>query len=60
MSIYDKVIGVNPGGLGGSRPPDFGRGSQGIAEGSWGRGRVVKYYLIMYSTTGSMFESGDF
>jgi len=41
-------IGINPGGLGGSRPPDFGQGY---------RGRVVKYIL---SYTGSMFESGDF
>ena len=37
-------------GVGGRDPPDFeeevGRGSQGVSQGggSWGRGRVVKYY----------------
>ena len=46
-------IGVNPGGLGVRELPDFGQGvvgeSRGVAGGSWGRERVVKYYyLIMY------------
>ena len=45
--------GVNPGGLGGSQPPDFGQGGRGD------RGRVVKYYYIL-SCTESIFESGDF
>ena len=46
-------IGVNPGGLGVSRPPDFGLGVVG------GHGRVVKHYCIL-SCTGSMFESDVF
>src|SRR6218665_273505 len=37
--------GVNPGGVGGSRPPDFGQG--GCGGGSW-TGREILLYLIMY------------
>ena len=53
--------GVNPGGVWGSQPPDFGlRGRGGVAGGSLGgRGRVVKYYYIL-SCTKTLFESGDF
>ena len=61
--VVSIVIGVNPGGLGVATPQSFGRGSWGSQGGSqggsWGCGRVVKYYYIL-SCTDSMFESGDF
>jgi len=45
----DVHIGVNPGGFGGSRPPQIlGRGSwEGVARGSWKNILVVKYYYIL-------------
>ena len=46
-------------GVGGRDPQILGRGVVGVAGGSQGRGRVIKYYYIL-SCTGSMFESGDF
>ena len=36
-----KGIGVNPGGVGGCNPPDFGQEGRRGLQG--GRGRVVKY-----------------
>ena len=57
--IAYPTIDVNPGGLGGSRPPDFEHGkSWGLQGGSreWGRGgstdrgRVIKYYYILSCT----------
>src|SRR6218665_1084335 len=50
-------ISVNPGKLGGTRPPDFGMGVVGVVDG---HGRDVKYYYYRLSCTGIMFESGDF
>ena len=51
------IIGVNPEGLGVSRPLIFWAGDlRGLVGG---RGRVVKHYYIL-SCTGSIFESGDF
>jgi len=49
VMLCSVTRGVNPQGLGGRDPPDFGQG---------GRGRVMNYYYIL-SYTGSMFESGD-
>src|SRR6218665_3435509 len=53
--VYDKVIGVNPGRVGGLDPQDFGQrgswgGRMGVAGGVVGAwtGRKILLYLIMY------------
>ena len=57
--VSHRIIGVNPGGLGGSRLPRFRVGGCLSRRGRKGRGRVVKYYYNL-SCTGSMVESDDF
>jgi len=59
--LFQLLIGVNPEGLGASRPQILGWGSWvEVAGGSLGgRGRVVQHYYIL-SCTGIVFESGDF
>ena len=48
-------------GVGGRARRFWTGGSWGSQGGSWGRGRVVKYYYILSCRpTGSVFESGDF
>ena len=45
LGVELASIGVNPGGLGGRDPLDFGQGRRGGSRR--GRGRVVKYYYIL-------------
>ena len=50
------TIGVNPGVLGVSWPPDFGLGGRRVVVDGWWN-IIISYHYYILSCTGSMFES---